>query len=712
MNYIAIRGTNIKIILMLVWLIITQTAAHDNCIHDHMQHRSVSSVAQNRLSSNDPSFNRINTVLKRAATVSNTIWSQALTIHVDYTGLVGDDHACYDDGDTVDYGDGQSSDAHTCVEDDILTTEKETRLKELLDEAIDLFQSTLSVLPISGVNVSVSAVTSSCNLDIYSSDYDEEISSHNFVLFVTARPISVEGVVAYATYCQTDSYGRPIVGHMNIAPATMKTDDLSKVSQAGVVKHEIVHSLGFSTSKLTNEGFIKWNEDGSWEPRPVSEIVQDNAIITTLTVDRVKNYFGCDTMEGVELEDDGITGSVGSHWEKRLFMNEFMTATQSSVPIVSLITFSLLEDSGWYFIYNTTKLEPLVWGRGQGCDFTDSCSTWPSTRELTGYKCNAATPEYQCTFDLRAYGTCNFGEGTYTDDCSFIEPNESVQNCVDPEVPESFLSDTLDTGESRGLDSRCFVSSLWKTSDHLDFAKFSQFEEFRCYDTRCKSNTELMVRIDGGIYYPCEISGNTLDEIVGFSGSIKCVSGAAYLTCLGASTDPLWPEITSVDPTSAEPGRTVVIRGTNLGDVVKVHIKDECPEIQIISDFEILVTLPDSDSWGSFSDLFTSKESVVVYDSEGRTHHLYEHIDIDLNFFTTLGNFFNFYPAIAGGITAGILGCCLIVILCSYCCCCAGSRHEQSAKWSSNKKTKLRATTSTTTEDESSSTTTTTSSSE
>ena len=32
-----------------------------------------------------------------------------------------------------------------------------------------------------------------------------------------------------------------------------------------------------------------------------------------------RSHFGCDTLEGAEIENQGGSGTAGSHWEKRLF---------------------------------------------------------------------------------------------------------------------------------------------------------------------------------------------------------------------------------------------------------------------------------------------------------------------------------------------------------------------------------------------------------
>ena len=35
--------------------------------------------------------------------------------------------------------------------------------------------------------------------------------------------------------------------------------------------------------------------------------------------EEVRRHFNCSTLEGGDLEDQGSKGTVGSHWEKRVF---------------------------------------------------------------------------------------------------------------------------------------------------------------------------------------------------------------------------------------------------------------------------------------------------------------------------------------------------------------------------------------------------------
>ena len=53
---------------------------------------------------------------------------------------------------------------------------------------------------------------------------------------------------------------------------------------------------------------------------------------------------------GAEIENQGGTGTAGSHWEKRVFMNDFMSGVKAGLSSAyTPMTFALLEDTGWYY---------------------------------------------------------------------------------------------------------------------------------------------------------------------------------------------------------------------------------------------------------------------------------------------------------------------------------------------------------------------------
>ena len=51
-----------------------------------------------------------------------------------------------------------------------------------------------------------------------------------------------------------------------------------------------------------------------------------------------RSHFGCDTLEGAQLENQGGAATARSHWEKRLFQvqNKFIHTVQCSMSITCI----------------------------------------------------------------------------------------------------------------------------------------------------------------------------------------------------------------------------------------------------------------------------------------------------------------------------------------------------------------------------------------
>jgi hypothetical protein len=91
-------------------------------------------------------------------------------------------------------------------------------------------------------------------------------------------------------------------------------------------------------------------------------------LITPNVLEVGRKHFECSSMDGVELEHFGGTGSAFSHWSKRILNTEYMIADSYGENFISNFTLALLEDSGWYKV-DFSKSETLPWGRKRGCEF-------------------------------------------------------------------------------------------------------------------------------------------------------------------------------------------------------------------------------------------------------------------------------------------------------------------------------------------------------
>eukprot|EP00656_Telonema_subtile_P052136 TRINITY_DN7181_c0_g1_i1.p2 TRINITY_DN7181_c0_g1~~TRINITY_DN7181_c0_g1_i1.p2 ORF type:complete len:232 (-),score=45.94 TRINITY_DN7181_c0_g1_i1:16-711(-) len=140
-------------------------------------------------------------------------------------------------------------------------------------------------------------------------------------------------------------------------------------------------------------------------------------IKTNTTLAKARNQTGCSTLDGVELENQGGVGIAGEHWEKRVYMNDFMTGVSVSgqTTVYSDVTFGLLEDTGWYFVnWNSSKITTGTWLNGAGCTaVTSQCLTNGTNATSpvvvsggSGFFCGDAET-VGCGFDRTAKGKCN-----------------------------------------------------------------------------------------------------------------------------------------------------------------------------------------------------------------------------------------------------------------------------------------------------------------
>lgn len=369
------------------------------------------------------------------------------------------------------------------------------------------------------------------------------VSNTDIVIFVTSRPTD-EGVLGWGVSCQEDQNGRSIAGQINISPLLLQSQYTPKF-RAAVIVHEIFHVLGFSGNKfmdfrdengnVRSQTVIPDSHTFKGKNYPVKKLA------TPAVIAAGRKYFDCDTLDGIELEDYGSSGTAGSHWEQRLLLNELMTGAgldnPGSGPVMSVFTLAAMEDSGWYRVdHNFT--EELEWGRGFGCSFVDDrCEeSWPTFEDsgVSGYFCNKKLlPTSYCTFDQRGKGFCTAavysqplpeyyqhfsdpnigGQNPLTDYCPYIVRNPDG-DCTNPDNKDGV--DAASTGEYFGEMSRCFASDL---TTSLFINPLSDLGT-RCFMYSC-INGVLYTNV-GKKWIKCPLDGGHIKRVVGYSGSITC----------------------------------------------------------------------------------------------------------------------------------------------------------------------------------------------
>lgn len=430
--------------------------------------------------------------------------------------------------------------SYTCSSSDVATPAKIEFIESVLLQSIqDWFGSILSVqqvfgnLIIAGISCSTTDVWACCANSIPATYKTTGVANADFVLHVTARP-TTGLVLAWALPCNTDQYGRPISGQANFGPGRLDpTTPANRDSQIATALHEMTHALVFSSSLFAN--YRQPLNGAIWGYNNVVSQVQGvggiyvSKIITPNVVKQAKQHFNCYDWAnaGFELEN-GPSGSASfsSHWEKRVAMNEYMTATSSYDSVYSAFTLALFEDSGWYQVSYATA-QVLPWGFMEGCGVAQSrCSTWNSR-----YICQTASQQ-ACTSDYNAKGYCNVasyqssipagfqyfqdptfgGKDSYADYCPFYRAY-SNGDCRGIGTV-STLIDATNRMEVVGLTSKCFSSNLNLYSGNSAAIQASCFPVLGC------TSNSLRLTI-GSTEVQCPIAGGNI-SVNGYYGQIVC----------------------------------------------------------------------------------------------------------------------------------------------------------------------------------------------
>ncbi|GET86515.1 metallo-peptidase, clan MA(M), Family M8 [Leishmania tarentolae] len=383
-------------------------AFEHRCIHDSMQARVVQSVAEQRshpssvsllglpyvsldaagtAAATEPTTDAHPSLLlaKQWDTLRIAVSTEDLTDPAYHCARVGQNVSTHDDG------------FATCTAKDILTDEKRDILVNyLLPQALQLHTERLKVRPLEGTWKVTGMVGKVCRrFKVSHAHVTDGLRNTDFVLYVTSVPTR-PGVLAWALTCQVFSDGRPAVGVINI-PAASITSRYNQVVTR-VVTHEIAHALGFSRKLFEAAGMLRRVANIRGKPFSVP-------VITSRTVvAKAREQYGCDTLEYLELEDQGGEGSAGSHIKMRNAQDELM-APAAAGGYYTALTMAIFQDLGFYQA-DFSKAEAMPWGKDAGCAFfTRKCmekgvTKWPAMF------CSDVKRSVRCPTNRLGLGTC------------------------------------------------------------------------------------------------------------------------------------------------------------------------------------------------------------------------------------------------------------------------------------------------------------------
>ena len=334
-------------------------------------------------------------------------------------------------------------------------------------------------------------------------------------------------IIAAANICllSSNSY-KPIAGNLYINKnyLTFKEGN-SELYFKYILLHEITHILIFHPLLLKSLKMItiKQNKD------EISILVN-----TTKVLEKAREHFDCNNLEGIPLENQGGSGSAGFHWESRYMLGDYMISSDYEDIVISDITLALFEDSGFYQVnYDYGGL--FKFGKNKGCDFFNKkciengkvlfedefcisdrkpmCThskTFKAECHVYDYN-QVINPKYQY-FDSPSQG----GLPT-TDFCPVADFDYSINDDYFPTSCYAGKSNLpSEYGEKISSKSFCFISSLFPSSFNYDISL-----KAICYEVECdRKNKRIIVNI-GSSKVECPTEGGEINP-TGFKGELKC----------------------------------------------------------------------------------------------------------------------------------------------------------------------------------------------
>jgi leishmanolysin len=389
--------------------------------------------------------------------------------------------------------------------------------EDLVPPVLSFLSAALKVkYPVNGLLISSSDYT--CDVPT-PSDLQTGVNADYYIIFDSSLEDST--TVASSRACQVSSgTRRPLTAYSNINRNSLQDagdDILLHEKNMYLVIHELLHTLGISRNSyydyLDNNGQTR---QGHVTTAMIGGYTQTIIDIPELT-QRLRDYYGCPSVPGLILENDGGTGTAVSHFERKFFVYETMASGGIYGRRLSQFSLALLEGSGWY-VADYDYAEPFFYGQGQGCDFINSqCS---NTISLFDEFCIGRSKG--CAPQGRSGGRC---AGDFkTNGCRFVDP-EPDYDCENPDAIDNSRFPDLEV-YGREQNSKCFEGNL-NTRISSDGATSFCFK-FNCVGTG--SDTQVEVQL-GSNKLVCTQKGPR--SVDGYYGTIECPDPLTFCNTVG-----------------------------------------------------------------------------------------------------------------------------------------------------------------------------------
>ena len=402
--------------------------------------------------------------------------------------------------------------------------------QQVIPSAIKWYYNVLRVYNLAE-NWRLSQTTCSSAVNVPKEHQNPGLSNTDYVLYVYAVNEPAKNYIAKGGFCALDgnSLTNPIAGTLGYNAAFYVA--LTPEQEIMTARHEIAHALAFSPSMWP---YFR-QPDGSLYSSYTITVTERGHSVTLLTfpktLARARTAFGCSTMQGIELENQGAVGTSGSHWEKRLMANDFMVGTLIIDMLYSDVTLALFEDSGWYTV-NYDYTTPTTWGHEKGCDFVNLNCVSGGVTKFSEW-CTAADDNNACSSTNTIKASCNYatygtaltsfyqyfanpnngGQDSFTDYCPYAVPF-SDGDCKGRGYAATWFS-AASFGEKICDTCMCFTGTTVRVGRSV-----SGTVRALCYDVAC-SDTVATITL-GSTSIACPAAGGQLTNIPDFTGYLNC----------------------------------------------------------------------------------------------------------------------------------------------------------------------------------------------
>ena len=407
-------------------------------------------------------------------------------------------------------------------------------IQNLIEDTINKIQEILEIeheeIDLSIIEGASSLIKGRCKLDNIDENFDNFLIENDVIIFPSFKNLSYlgENILVSGEFCLITKDYRVVGGNLYINENITFETIYDELNFKYALFHEFTHILIFHPILLDFLEMTGIEED---------EETKYKVVNSEKVLEKAREHFNCDRIEGIRLEDLGGEGIAGFHWDPRYMLGDYMISLDYFDTVISDITLALFEDSGFYKVnYYTGGL--FKFGKNKGCDFFEKNCNYTFNETLLFNDTFCFTPgESLCSQSKTNKGKCaiyNYASRNINISTKyqyFDNPQygglERMNYCPVPEEPmndSNIFENNCKFGnisnpninEKYGNNSFCFIGSLMpETSSEKE--NINTF----CFEVECYNDTkEIIVSINGKKVNCTDDAGEI--KVPGYKGNITC----------------------------------------------------------------------------------------------------------------------------------------------------------------------------------------------